>query len=398
MHYILYPFIPNARKNDIYFIFIKKSDTIRIMRRVLFAFFLGNICIVALRADSLLSAQSFPKTFEDLSFTSRMEVIRDGFAPYDIEYDDNGVCISGCTYEGITIKEDMMAIDEATEEMAELIEEFGEDDEEIIGEIDEEYEPIIVDVNTPQPFPEPHQPSTPAPHQPSTPAPSRPVVMAADWCRNGLSTRLPLRYPVDMTNFKYKISSDFGLRKNGPNGGNYLHGGIDISVPKGTPVYATADGIVEAATEQKTPGGAGWYINIRHYNTGLVTQYLHLQEGGILVKQGDHVDACQQIALSGNSGRPKKGGSYSAHLDYRVRFQKPRNKFVDILCPCKAAITEDSKGTRAVGNHDGMQRDCEHSLFNKGYKFSNSGVKRSEWRMRYGHCMKHKTDLLPDEK
>lgn len=303
MHYILYPFILNARKNDIYFIFIDKSDTISTMKRVLFAFFLGNISIVALRADSLLSAQSFPKTFEDLSFISRIEVIRDGFAPYDIEYDDNGVCISGCTYKGITIKEDMDAIDEATEEMAELIEEFGEDDEEIIEEIDEEYEPIIGSENNPQPFPEPSQPSTPAPHQPSIPAPSGPVTMAKDWCRNGLSTSLPLRYPVDMTNFKYKISSDFGLRKNGPNGGNYLHGGLDINVPKGTPVYATADGVVEAVANQKDPGGAGLYINIRHYNTGLITQYLHLESA--LVQKGQNVVACQKIATSGNSGNPK---------------------------------------------------------------------------------------------
>jgi len=349
-------------KINIYFIFATKNDTISVMRNIFTMFFIVNCCTAPLFADSFLTAQKFPKTFEDLSFSSRIEVLRDGYEPYDVEYDGNGVCVRGCAYPGITIKEDMESIDAATEEMAELIEE----------EIAEQQNP--------------QYPQNPSNVEPVLPGP---VAMATDWCRNGLPTSLPLRYPVDMTDFKYKISSDFGLRTSGPNGGGYLHGGLDINAPKGTPVYATADGVVERVARQDKPGGAGLFINIRHAN-GLITQYMHLDQA--LVTKGATVKACQKIATSGNSGKPKNGGAYGAHLDYRVRFQGDDTKFVDILCPCKAA-----KRSGAVGNYDGIQQDCAHSLFNRHYKFSNSSVKRSNWRIKYGHCMRNVNDLLPDE-
>ena len=41
--------------------------------------------------DSALTATEFPKSIKDLSFKSRMELLADGFAPYEIEYDENGV-------------------------------------------------------------------------------------------------------------------------------------------------------------------------------------------------------------------------------------------------------------------------------------------------------------------
>ena len=93
------------------------------MKRIFYSFLIGFVCVAPLFADSFLTAQQFPKTFEDLSFNSRIDVLREGYLPFEVQYDDNGVCISGCAYRGITIKEDMQAVDEATEEMAELIKE-----------------------------------------------------------------------------------------------------------------------------------------------------------------------------------------------------------------------------------------------------------------------------------
>ena len=348
--------------------------------------------VVPAAGDSLLTAQKFPKTFEDLSFTARMEVIRDGFAPYDVEYDNDGACISGCAYYGITtIKKDMEAIEEATKEIAELIKK-AEETEVKPGENPENknqlanYQKKETEV---KPGENPENKNQLASYQKKGPEQIATTPIARDWCNNGLSTSLPLRYPVDMTDFKHKISGDFGFRASGPNGGNYLHGGLDINTKKGTPVYATADGVVETVTTQNAPGGAGLYITLKH-DHGLLTQYLHLDQA--LVKKGDKVVACQKIALSGNSGKPKNGGSYDAHLDYRVRFQSDTSKFVDILCPCKAAIRSGAKG-----NQEGMQQDCIHSLFNRQYKFSHSGVKKTLWRIKYGHCMKTSSDLLPDE-
>ena len=56
--------------------------------------------------DSFLTAQQFPKTFQDLSFSERVIVIKEGFEPYQSEFDANGVCIKNCAYNGITIKQE----------------------------------------------------------------------------------------------------------------------------------------------------------------------------------------------------------------------------------------------------------------------------------------------------
>lgn len=300
--------------------------------------------------EKLLQAVTFPQTFEDLSFKSRMDFLTESYAPYEIVY-ENGVCVSGCAYPGITLAEDMAAVDEATEEMADLIEEAEQDPK---------------DENPP----------------------------ATDWCHNGLSSTLPLRYPVDMTNLKYKISSDFGYRPASENGARF-HPAIDIACPTGTPVYATADGVVLWAHYDKSKGGAGYNIGIQHDNN-LITQYLHLSK--MLVRPNQKVRACDKIALSGVSGVNVDGVPYSGpHLDYRIRFgDKQSNKFVDILCPCK--ISTDV----GRGESSDSEMSCKHSLFHAPYKFSNYNpnndvTKRSKWRVEHKHCMTKSTDLLPDE-
>lgn len=65
---------------------------------------------------SLLQAQSFPKTFNDLSFTDRMAVRAEGYAPFETEYDAQGRCISGCPYTGMTIEDEEIAIKRLTDQ------------------------------------------------------------------------------------------------------------------------------------------------------------------------------------------------------------------------------------------------------------------------------------------
>ncbi len=320
------------------------------MRRALVSILSLVVCISSAFAESLLTAQKFPKTFKDLSFKSRMDFMMDDYAAYNPEYDENGVCISGCAYPGITIKEEMQAVDAANEEMENLIQQAQ-------GTL----------------------------HGSG--------VQNADWCLNGLSTKLPLRFPVDMSNLKYKISGDFGFRSSSKNGARF-HPALDIACPKGTPVYATADGTVAAVRYERTPGGAGWYINIQHEN-GIISQYLHLDN--VFVKEGDAVQACQHIANSGNSGISMENKPYAAHLDYRIKFKSDVNKYVDILCPCK----NTNKNTGQSSNTD-LNLACAHSLFNASYKFqaydpNSNDIKRSLWRVQHGHCMQTNTDLLPDE-
>ena len=346
------------------------------MNKLITSFLVCSGAFVSAQAESLLKPVPFPKTFQDLSFTSRIEVLREGYLPFEIEYDENGICISGCAYKGITIKEDMEAVDEATDEMAALI------------EAEEQTQPT-----QPTQLAQPTQPTQPT-QLAQLAQLAQPTEIATGWCKNGLSTALPLRYPVDMSNFKYPISSDFGFRTSSPNGARF-HPAIDIACPKGTPVYATADGVVTTVGHETSPGGAGHYIDIQHKN-GLISQYLHLDR--ILVKKGDTVKACQQIALSGNSGMSKQGSAYAAHLDYRIRFNSDKNKYVDLLCPCKTA----NRKTNQSSNAD-LNLTCAHSLFNATYKFrpynpNSDEIKRSLWRVKHGHCMQNNADLLPDER
>ena len=104
------------------------------------------------------------------------------------------------------------------------------------------------------------------------------------------------------------ISSPFGYRRN-PFGGwsSEFHNGIDIACDYGTPVLATADGVVTFAGWD---GYWGRKVEINHGN-GIVTFYAHNSK--LTVKVGDEVKKGDIIAYSGNSGR-----STGSHLHYTV--------------------------------------------------------------------------------
>jgi murein DD-endopeptidase MepM/ murein hydrolase activator NlpD len=103
-----------------------------------------------------------------------------------------------------------------------------------------------------------------------------------------------------------EISSSFGYRSN-PFGGrsDEFHSGIDIACNYGTPVLATADGIVTYSGWDATYGRK---VEINH-GFGVVTFYGHNSK--LTVSVGDQVKKGQIIAYSGNSGR-----STGSHLHY----------------------------------------------------------------------------------
>jgi murein DD-endopeptidase MepM/ murein hydrolase activator NlpD len=84
---------------------------------------------------------------------------------------------------------------------------------------------------------------------------------------------------------------------------------MDFACDKKTPVYATADGVVESAKWQR---GYGYTVVIDH-GYGYKTLYAHLLDRKFLVKPGQKVVRGEQIALSGNSGK-----STGPHLHYEV--------------------------------------------------------------------------------
>ena len=114
----------------------------------------------------------------------------------------------------------------------------------------------------------------------------------------------------DPTGGKGRISDHYGYRTHPVLHHRQMHAGLDFAMPVGTPIYATANGVVLSAGIQP---GYGHMVEIRH-NFGFGTRYGHLN-GKYLVKQGDFVRKGDIIAYSGNSGL-----STGPHLHYEIRF------------------------------------------------------------------------------
>ena len=120
----------------------------------------------------------------------------------------------------------------------------------------------------------------------------------------------------DPTGGKGRISDHYGYRTHPVLHHRQMHAGLDFAMPVGTPIYATANGVVLSVGMQP---GYGHMVEIRH-NFGFGTRYGHLN-GKYLVKQGDFVRKGDIIAYSGNSGL-----STGPHLHYEIRFiSKPLN-------------------------------------------------------------------------
>jgi len=116
-------------------------------------------------------------------------------------------------------------------------------------------------------------------------------------------------------------SSRFGFRKDPFTTKQTFHRGLDFSVPVGTEVRVTGDGVVMAVQQQR---GFGRVIKVDHGN-GVVTVYAHLNEQ--LVKKGTRVKRGDIIAKSGNTGR-----SSAPHLHYEIRIGgRPVNPLTYIL-------------------------------------------------------------------
>lgn len=103
------------------------------------------------------------------------------------------------------------------------------------------------------------------------------------------------------------LTGTFGGRSDPFTGEPGYHTGLDISTPKGQPVYATADGTVDSATYT---GDYGNLLVIEH-NFGLTTRYGHLS--GFNVKPGAAVRRGDVVGFVGSTGR-----STGAHLHYEI--------------------------------------------------------------------------------
>jgi murein DD-endopeptidase MepM/ murein hydrolase activator NlpD len=114
--------------------------------------------------------------------------------------------------------------------------------------------------------------------------------------------------PAGMPLQSAMLTSDYGMRTHPVLGGRRNHKGVDLAQPTGTPVYATADGIVSRAEPYSSYGN---YIQIEHGGE-LQTRYAHLS--GYAVAAGQQVRKGDLIGYVGSTGR-----STGPHLHYEVR-------------------------------------------------------------------------------
>lgn len=113
----------------------------------------------------------------------------------------------------------------------------------------------------------------------------------------------PSIWPTDSR----RITSAFGYRKDPFTRKASLHEGIDFGADSGSPVYATADGVV---THVGYDGGHGYNVIIKHAS-GVSTRYSHLKK--YLVKDGQKVEQGETIGQVGSTGR-----STGPHLHYEI--------------------------------------------------------------------------------
>jgi murein DD-endopeptidase MepM/ murein hydrolase activator NlpD len=104
-----------------------------------------------------------------------------------------------------------------------------------------------------------------------------------------------------------QASSGLGYRIDPMTQQSAWHEGTDFPAAYGTPIQATAEGVVSRAAFDNE---YGYFVDIQHKN-GVVTRYAHAQE--LLVKEGDFVKQSQMIAKVGSTGR-----STGPHLHYEV--------------------------------------------------------------------------------
>ncbi|WP_260925723.1 M23 family metallopeptidase [Novosphingobium sp. 9] len=115
---------------------------------------------------------------------------------------------------------------------------------------------------------------------------------------------IPSLVPVDYV----RESSGFGLRDHPILGGIRAHKGLDLAAPTGTPIHATADGVVGRA---QWVSGYGLLVQLEH-GGDLETRYGHMSR--IAVADGQFVHKGDVIGYVGQTGY-----ATGPHLHYEVR-------------------------------------------------------------------------------
>jgi len=115
--------------------------------------------------------------------------------------------------------------------------------------------------------------------------------------------RIPSIAPVNYV----RLSSHYGRRRDPFTGKWKRHEGLDMTAPRGTPIRASAAGVVKRAGRVR---GYGLLVEVNHGN-GIATRYAH--NSRLAVRRGEHVHRGQIIGYVGSTGRAS-----APHLHYEV--------------------------------------------------------------------------------
>jgi murein DD-endopeptidase MepM/ murein hydrolase activator NlpD len=150
----------------------------------------------------------------------------------------------------------------------------------------------------------------------------------------------PSIFPIDQSKYRCRISSPFGYRPNPLyTSETEFHEGNDIAAARGTPILATADGVV-AATENSYKGPTpnryvlGNYVKVDHQN-GYVTFYGHMERVDPRIHRNMKVKRGDVLGYVGNTGR-----AAGIHLHYEIQYNgKPVNPWYHYYYERVADIT-----------------------------------------------------------
>ena len=122
-----------------------------------------------------------------------------------------------------------------------------------------------------------------------------------------LLAAIPAIQPVRNDDLK-RMASGYGMRSDPFTKVRKMHWGMDFTAPRGTPIYASGDGVVVRADSRAT--GYGRHIRIDH-GYGYVSLYAHMYKYN--VKKNQKVKRGDLIGFVGSSGR-----SQAPHLHYEI--------------------------------------------------------------------------------
>lgn len=125
--------------------------------------------------------------------------------------------------------------------------------------------------------------------------------------REKLLQAIPAIQPISNDNLT-RMASGYGIRSDPFTKQRRMHWGMDFTAPRGTPVYATGDGVIERADNRAS--GYGRHIRINH-GYGYTSLYAHLYKYNVRKRQ--RVKRGELIGFVGSTGR-----SEAPHLHYEI--------------------------------------------------------------------------------